>query len=145
MEINVITLQLRDHKFCAQFPLIHIYSKLSLFTTAWHWHLLSVVKSETKFHTKQFKANFHMTGNIRTMLPLPIAQQRYAIYIYTYIHIYEAILMWLFSLALSTAAVTRCCGRFWLAMQHSSFPQWSNSRKEHIIFKWDIPVVLNIS
>jgi len=35
-EINVISLQLGDHKFCAQFPLIHIYSKLSLFTTASH-------------------------------------------------------------------------------------------------------------
>ena len=77
-EINVITLQLGDHKFCAQFPLIHIYSKLRLFTTGSHWHLLSVVKSGTMFHTKQFKANFHMTGNIRTILPLPKAQQRYA-------------------------------------------------------------------
>jgi len=51
-EINVKTLQLGDHKFCAQFPLIHIYGELSLFTTDSHWHLLSVVKSKTMFHAK---------------------------------------------------------------------------------------------
>jgi hypothetical protein len=84
-EINVTTLQLGDHKFCAQFPLIHIYSILSLFTTASHWHLLSVVKSGTMFHTKELWANFHITGNIWRMLPLSIAQQWYAIYIYIYI------------------------------------------------------------